>query len=144
MNERELCSHELQILSARREGRWDEGLAQHLESCASCQVADAMASWMRHLADVRVEKPAPDPEVIWMMAQLTKTRAPLTSRTVAGIAALTASAFLAILSWSSIAGYVSSLVPPGAMSLVPVVVSCVIAVGLGAVALTTSDLLTDD
>jgi hypothetical protein len=143
MNEREICPQEPMILAARRDGRRDDALTKHLENCASCQDADELAVLMRHMAAMPIEKPHPDPEVIWMMAQLSKPRPRWTPQMVLGIAALAASAIAGMSAWSSIAGYVSRFVPPHAMAVVPLLASCIVAAGLSAVALTTNHLLDD-
>jgi hypothetical protein len=145
MNELETCPEESTIIAARREGRWSDALTAHLVRCASCREVDALVTWMLRTSAMSVEKPLPDADVVWMMAQVSnRPRLRLDSHVLGGIASLVISTLLAVSSLPVIQGIIGGLVPPRAMSLVPLLVSCVVAAGLAAVALKAGRLLTED
>jgi hypothetical protein len=144
-NEQEICLREPMILAARAEGRRDDASAQHLLTCASCREADALAVQMRQLIAVNVDKQPPAADVVWMMAQLSKPRRTRwTVETWRGLAGLGASALLASMLWPAIQGYLSSLLPMQMMTIVPMLVSAIVATALAVIALRTQGLLTDD
>jgi predicted anti-sigma-YlaC factor YlaD len=135
MNEQEICPQESKVLHARREGHWTEDIAQHIAVCSSCRETDRVASWMGRLATVPTEKPLPEADVLWMMAQTLKPeRLRLDRRFLESVAALAIGSLLVVLAWPVIQSIVSSLVPASAMFLVPLLVPCVAAAGLGMVA----------
>ena len=52
-------------------GRWTDSLRAHVAQCADCEAAMNVASYVRELAAVDMrEHPLPDPQVVWLKAQL--------------------------------------------------------------------------
>ena len=52
-------------------GRWTESLRAHVAQCADCEAAMLVAPQMKELASVDMrEHPLPDPQVVWLKAQL--------------------------------------------------------------------------
>lgn len=145
MKEPEVCPQEHAVVAARREGRSSTALTAHLAECASCREADRVADWMRGLAATPIEKPLPDADVVWMMAQVSKPpRLRLDMRILEGVAPLALAALLVVWNWSLIESVIGGLVPMRAMGLVPLLVSCFGAAILAAVALATEGPLRED
>lgn len=65
------CRYEQEVLRAADEDRWTDALRAHVRDCADCAAALDVAPWMSKLAaeDLR-ERPLPDPQVVWLKAQL--------------------------------------------------------------------------
>src|SRR5262245_7168088 len=135
MSEQEICPQEWKVLRARREGHWTEDLAAHIAACSSCRETDRVASWMRRLAVVPAQKPLPEADALWMMAQ-TSIPEPLRldQRFLESVETLAIGSVLVVLAWAVMRTVVGNMVPAAAMGLVPVFVSCVAAAGLGVVA----------
>jgi hypothetical protein len=52
-------------------GRWTDTLRAHVAHCADCEAAMSVAPYMKELAAVDMrEHPLPDPQVVWLKAQL--------------------------------------------------------------------------
>ena len=135
MNEQEICPQESKVLQALREGHWTEDLASHIAACSSCREAERVARWMRRLAAVSTQKPLPDADALWMMAEVLKPeRLRLDRRFLESIGALAIASVLVALGSSGIRNIVGSVVPSSAMDLVPLLASCVAAAGLVMVA----------
>ena len=65
------CPHEADVLQAAREDEWNESLKDHAEECARCRDLLQVATFMKRL-DAAEEKQArlPDPELVWLKAQV--------------------------------------------------------------------------
>jgi hypothetical protein len=66
------CPHEARVLEAARSDDWSPELEAHRNGCLSCAeltlVAAALGTDSDALADI--DRPLPDPELIWLRAQL--------------------------------------------------------------------------
>ena len=133
MNNTETCPFELRVLSAIG-GPINDALRLHLESCSSCHEVKQIAETLRQFAARPIATLPPDPDVIWMMARLSKPRGRWTSEVRAGIAALVASVLLAVWMWSPLSAYLSILVPKSAANTNALLTSCIIAAAIAAVA----------
>lgn len=61
------CRFERDVIA----GRWTESLRAHVTQCADCEAAMLVAPHMKELAAVDMrEHPLPDPQVVWLKAQL--------------------------------------------------------------------------
>jgi hypothetical protein len=129
MSEEKICS---------REGRWSEDLAAHMETCSSCREADRAAVWLRQLSVVPMRKPLPEAQALWLIAEASKPeRLRLRARFLESLGALAIAAVVVVMAWSVIQHVVGSLVPSGAMWLVPLFVSGTAAAGLAAAAISS-------
>jgi hypothetical protein len=65
------CLFEREVLHAADENRWTDALRAHVAGCSECKAALDVAPWMSQLAaeDMR-EQRLPDPQVVWLKAQL--------------------------------------------------------------------------
>jgi len=65
------CRYERDVLRAADDNTWTDALRAHLRECPDCNAAVDVAPWMAKLAaeDLR-ERPLPDPQVVWLKAQL--------------------------------------------------------------------------
>ena len=65
------CPHEADVLKAARADEWNESLRDHAEECARCRDLLQVATFMKKL-DAAEEKQArlPDPELVWLKAQV--------------------------------------------------------------------------
>ena len=65
------CDREPEVLRAIASDDRTREVQRHLEACAGCREAAAVATWMRTMADTSAEPHAlPDPHVLWLKAQL--------------------------------------------------------------------------
>lgn len=63
------CRFESDVLQA--EGQWSDALRRHLLECDHCVAAAAVAPWMTRFAKISDrEHPLPDPQIVWVKAQL--------------------------------------------------------------------------
>lgn len=70
------CSLEERVLNAVRSYRWEDSLTDHLERCPSCREVAQTARWMQVLAaNDESERSLPDPELVWLKAQITRKQA---------------------------------------------------------------------
>ena len=143
MNEPNTCPQE-PLIRAAIGSTISEDLSRHLASCNSCQESKAIAERMRQLATRHIAAPPPDPDIIWVMAQLSKPHTPWTRETIGSIAALAASALLAAWIWPAIAGYLSSIVPKSGTTTNVFLTSCVVASAIAVVAARTIRRLTGE
>lgn len=61
------CRFERDVLA----GRWTDSLRAHVAQCSDCSAAMSVAPYMTELAAVDMrEHPLPDPQVVWLKAQL--------------------------------------------------------------------------
>jgi len=67
------CRFERDVIA----GRWTDSLRAHIAQCADCEAAMLVAPHIAELAAVDMrEHPLPDPQVVWLKAQLLRnTRA---------------------------------------------------------------------
>ena len=65
------CPHEADVLQAARAGEANESLRDHAADCARCRDLLQVATFMKKL-DAAEEKqaPLPDPELVWLKAQV--------------------------------------------------------------------------
>lgn len=64
------CEREMEAVRALRTGSWSAELSSHVESCASCREAKAVAEGLLHYAaSLRVEQVPPPADQIWRRAQ---------------------------------------------------------------------------
>ena len=69
MNEN--CRHEVHVRRAATEDKWSESLRAHIETCADCRAAAAIAPFMSRLSRVEERRPVlPPASVVWLKAQL--------------------------------------------------------------------------
>ncbi len=98
------CPHEADVLKAARAGEANESLRDHAAECARCRDLLQVVTFMKRL-DAAEEKQArlPDPELVWLKAQVLARQAqkeralkPLVFVEAAGqaVAALAVGAFL--------------------------------------------------
>ena len=65
------CRHEPEVLRAAQEDRWTDALRRHLLECEECVAAAAVAPWMTRFARIGDrEHILPDPQIVWLKAQL--------------------------------------------------------------------------
>lgn len=65
------CPFEPDVLQAAGEDRWTESLRGHILECGDCVEAAAVAPWMSRFARVGDrERPLPNPQIVWLKAQL--------------------------------------------------------------------------
>jgi hypothetical protein len=80
-----------------------------------------------------------------MMAQLSKPpRTRWTAELWRGLAKLAVSALLAAMAWPAIQDFLSNLLPMRMMTMVPMLVACIVATTLAAIAFKTHGLFSDD
>ena len=61
------CRFERDVIA----GRWTDSLRAHVAQCADCEATMLVAPHMKELAAVDMrEHPLPDPQVVWLKAQL--------------------------------------------------------------------------
>ncbi|HEY2830585.1 MAG TPA: hypothetical protein VGJ88_10750 [Thermoanaerobaculia bacterium] len=61
------CRFERDVIA----GRWTDSLRAHVAQCADCEAAMLVSPQMKELASVDMrEHPLPDPQVVWLKAQL--------------------------------------------------------------------------
>jgi hypothetical protein len=64
------CRFERDVLA----GRWTDSLRAHVAQCADCSAAASVAPFIGELAAVDMrEHPLPDPQVVWLKAQLLRS-----------------------------------------------------------------------
>ncbi len=67
----EVCPYEDSIAQAINTGQWNEDLRTHVTRCENCAEAVQMSYWMSNLAERwRSADPVPNPNLIWLKAQL--------------------------------------------------------------------------
>jgi hypothetical protein len=65
------CRYDADVLRAAREDRWTDTLRNHLLSCDDCIATASVAPWMTRFARISDrEHILPDPQVVWLKAQL--------------------------------------------------------------------------
>jgi len=143
MSDSNICPQEPRILASIGDAM-SKDLSRHLRECLSCQEAKALADQMRQLATRHIAAPPPDPDIIWVMAQLSKPHTPWTRETIGSIAALAASALLAVWMWPTITGYLSAIVPKSAETANTFLTSCIVAAAIAGVAFRTIRRLTGE
>ncbi len=63
------CRWEADVLRAANDDRWTENLRRHLAECDDCGAA--VAPWMTRFAKISDrEHPLPDPQIVWLKAQV--------------------------------------------------------------------------
>ena len=140
MNTPHTCPLELEVL-ATIGSTMSEDLSNHLKNCESCREAKTLAESLRRFAARAIPAPPPDPDIIWIMARLSKPPARWTSETVTGIAALVATA---IWIGPAISVYLSGIVPGSATTAHVFLTSCVVAAAIAGVAARTLRRLTGE
>lgn len=97
----ESCPHEDRVLTARRSGRWDADLSQHVEHCRVCTEISAVSERMQRLASEPDAPALPDPDWLWLRARIAARESSAetalrrsTLRGIAGCGLLAAGAWL--------------------------------------------------
>jgi hypothetical protein len=121
-----------------------ESVTRHLESCTSCREAKDLAESLRQLAARHIAAPPPDPDVLWVVAQLSKPHSLWTPESIRSIAALAAVALLSVWFWPTISGYLSGMLPKSAPTANLFLTSCVVAAAIAGVAAKTIRRLTGE
>lgn len=67
-----VCSFEVEIVTAAREGRWTEALRDHAASCLGCAETALVVAVLTEDADAMTldNSPLPDPKIIWIRSRL--------------------------------------------------------------------------
>ena len=131
MNTPVTCPHEPEVLGASDRS---ELLNLHLQGCSSCREAIRLAEEMRQIARRHIATPPPDPDVIWMMARLSKPPRRWTPDVRSEIAKLVVAALLTVWILPAIAGYLTRIVPNTAADVNILLTACVAAAVIAAVA----------
>ncbi len=70
------CFRETAVARAVRTGDWNQSLEAHLRECATCREVREAARWMQALArEPQGENDPPDPQILWLRAQLSQRQA---------------------------------------------------------------------
>ena len=91
----EPCEHEPEILQALTNGRWNEHLQQHANTCDSCRLTAALSSAMRELS-------RPDnithslPHYRWIMAQALMQKESTTQKKLQRVSAMAATGTIVV------------------------------------------------
>ena len=118
------CRFEPAVLRAAQEDRWTESLRGHLLECDDCVAAAAAAPWMSRFARISDrEHILPDPQIVWLKAQLIQGSADAARVTrPVQLAQLTAylvvaAGWVALLTWKwqAVEAWVRSLTPAGVL-----------------------------
>ncbi|HEX7149979.1 MAG TPA: hypothetical protein VF618_00720 [Thermoanaerobaculia bacterium] len=65
------CRFEANVIHAARHDAWSESLRAHLTTCEECEVTAAIAPWMTRFERMPDrEHILPDPQVVWLKAQI--------------------------------------------------------------------------
>lgn len=65
------CHQEPHVRLAAAEGVWSESLRAHVQSCPDCAAAASVAPFLTRFSRVNIREQAlPDPNVIWIKAQI--------------------------------------------------------------------------
>ncbi len=66
-----LCPNEADVLRAAREDEWSESLRAHMAECARCRDLVQVGTFMSKLSAAEDRQtPLPDPELVWLKAQV--------------------------------------------------------------------------
>jgi hypothetical protein len=72
----ESCRYERDVLRAAADDRWTDTLRAHLAECDDCVAVMTVAPWMGRFARISDrEHILPDPQVVWLKAQLIRSTA---------------------------------------------------------------------
>ena len=67
----ELCRHEPHVRRAAVENQWTDALREHVQTCSDCSAAALAAPFMTRFARIDERRgKLPDPNVVWLKAQL--------------------------------------------------------------------------
>lgn len=70
------CRFEAAVLRAAQDDRWTDALRGHIAECDDCVAAASVAPWMSRFARISDrEHILPDPQIVWLKAQLLQTSA---------------------------------------------------------------------
>jgi DNA-binding transcriptional LysR family regulator len=72
------CAQETAVARAVRTGTWNEALQAHVRDCATCRSVQEAARWMQGVASqasAQAEHDLPDPQILWLRAQLSERQA---------------------------------------------------------------------
>ena len=132
MSDSNTCPQEPLILAAIG-NEMSESDARHLENCSSCREARSLAENMRQLATRHIAALPPDPDIIWVMAQLSKPHTHWNRETIGSIAVLAASALLALWISPAVAGYLLGIMPTSDPTANIFLTSCIVAAAIAGV-----------
>lgn len=72
----ESCPFEAEVLRAASEDRWTDTLRRHIAGCVDCFAASSVGPWMTRFSRISDrEHILPDPQIVWLKAQLLQTTA---------------------------------------------------------------------
>lgn len=116
------CRCEADVLRAARDDRWTDALRRHLTECDDCVATASVAPWMSRFARISDrEHILPDPQLVWLKAQLLQTSADVAraSRPLNFLQLVSylvvAGGWAALLTWKweAVERWVSGLTPTG-------------------------------
>jgi hypothetical protein len=64
------CAFEAAVHAARRSGRWEPELLEHLRECPVCTEVSEVSGWIQGLGPQPNAPALPDPDVIWVRARI--------------------------------------------------------------------------
>jgi hypothetical protein len=109
------CPHEGSVIQAMRTNQWSKELRVHVSQCKNCTEVEQAFRWMGDVsARWRSSEPAPNPDLIWIKAQLAEQqrleeralRPAILVRTGAIIGLLVALSFLILWMWPTIDAFI--------------------------------------
>ena len=157
MTTNNICEYEDRVAEAAQSGDWSPELIEHRDGCLGCAELTLVTAMLSADAEFLVndERPLPDPEIIWMRAQLAERESQYRKATQA-IVWVQRAAFAVSLAvglafapglWKLVSGFVTNLdlsspvasLPRAAGSPLMVVVMSILVIGMMAlIELTTS------
>lgn len=66
----ETCPHESAVAVSSRSGEWDDAMLAHLHECPICTEVERVSALMRSMALQADRAALPDPDLIWIQAQI--------------------------------------------------------------------------
>lgn len=116
------CRFEPEVLRAAQDDRWTDALRRHLMECDDCVAAASVAPWMSRFARVSDrEHILPDPQIVWLKAQLLQGSAEV-ARVSRPMNALQLIAYLVVAGgwaalltwkWDAVQQWMNGLTPAG-------------------------------
>ena len=116
------CRFEADVLRAAQDDRWTDALRAHLAECDECIASVAVAPWMTRFARISDrEHILPDPQVVWLKAQLLQVSADVARvsrplnflQLVAYVIVAGGWAALLTWKWDAVAHWLNGLTPKG-------------------------------
>lgn len=116
------CRFEADVLRAAQDDRWTDALRRHLAECDQCVATASVTPWMSRFARIGDrEHPLPDPQIVWLKAQLLQNSAdvarvsrPLNVLQIVAYLVVAGSwAALLTWKWDAVQQWLSGLTPTG-------------------------------